>query len=212
MAAAPARGLVSCLRCDGGRVCFPLSSSALVLFVALAVTVESASRSRPPPHHVLGVPRDASERQVKKAYHKASLKFHPDKCGTDSDGLSKEECAERFNEVSQAYETLTSSEEGPDPFDLFSRGHDWSDSDDGIDIDILDSEMWSAISKTLVRMLLSFETSHIIGVGVGCAIGFCCCLGTIVMACASGLCTAGCVWAIIFILVQLLSLYMNDWE
>lgn len=30
-------------------------------------------------YDILGVPRDASERQIKKAFHKLALKYHPDR-------------------------------------------------------------------------------------------------------------------------------------
>ena len=50
---------------------------------------------------VLGVGRDASDEQVKRAYRTLALKFHPDKC---RDGA--EVCSERFTQVAQAYEAL----------------------------------------------------------------------------------------------------------
>jgi curved DNA-binding protein len=54
-------------------------------------------------YKVLGVSRDASEDDIKKAYRKLARKYHPD--------VSKEANAkERFQEVSEAYETLRDKE------------------------------------------------------------------------------------------------------
>lgn len=52
---------------------------------------------------ILGVERDASEEQIKKAYRRLARKFHPD--------VSKEPNAEeKFKEVAEAYETLKDAE------------------------------------------------------------------------------------------------------
>ncbi len=52
-------------------------------------------------YEVLGVGRDASERDVKKAYKRLAMKFHPDKNPGD------ETATEKFKEVKLAYEILT---------------------------------------------------------------------------------------------------------
>lgn len=52
-------------------------------------------------YEVLGVGRDASERDVKKAYKRLAMKFHPDKNPGD------ETATDKFKEVKHAYEILT---------------------------------------------------------------------------------------------------------
>jgi molecular chaperone DnaJ len=51
-------------------------------------------------YEVLGVSKDASERDIKKAYKRLAMKFHPDRTQGDK---SKEE---QFKEVKEAYEVL----------------------------------------------------------------------------------------------------------
>lgn len=51
-------------------------------------------------YDILGVPKDATERQIKKAFHKLAMKYHPDK--------NKSPDAEaRFRELAEAYEILS---------------------------------------------------------------------------------------------------------
>lgn len=52
-------------------------------------------------YYFLGIPKNASPEDIKKAYRKLSLKYHPDK--NDNDAFF----SDRFKEVKEAYETLT---------------------------------------------------------------------------------------------------------
>ena len=55
-------------------------------------------------YEVLGVSRDAPEEDIKRAYRKQAMKYHPDKNPGDT------EAEDRFNEAAEAYEVLRDSE------------------------------------------------------------------------------------------------------
>ncbi|XP_048754676.2 dnaJ homolog subfamily B member 6-like isoform X5 [Ostrea edulis] len=56
-------------------------------------------------YQVLSIKRDASEVDIKKAYRKLALKWHPDK-----NPDQKEEAERKFKEISEAYEVLSDKE------------------------------------------------------------------------------------------------------
>ena len=53
------------------------------------------------PYSVLGVSRDASEEDIKKAYRRLSRKYHPD---ANINNPNKAEAEAKFKEVQQAYQ------------------------------------------------------------------------------------------------------------
>ena len=58
------------------------------------------------PYDVLGIPRNASDDEVKKAYRKLAKKYHPD--------VNKAADAEaKFKEVQNAYDTIMSRHTNP---------------------------------------------------------------------------------------------------
>jgi len=66
-------------------------------------------------YHVLGVPRDASAEDIKKAYRQLALKHHPDR------NPGSKEAEERFKEAAEAYSVLADAERRS-VYDRF--GHD----------------------------------------------------------------------------------------
>ncbi|KAF2125696.1 TPR-like protein [Dothidotthia symphoricarpi CBS 119687] len=76
-------------------------------------------------YKILGIEKDATEQQIKKAYRKLAIIHHPDKNPGD------EEAAERFKEIQEAHETLSDAEKRErydsgadliDPSDMFGGG------------------------------------------------------------------------------------------
>lgn len=86
-------------------------------------------------YQILGVNRNASTEEIKKAYRKLALKYHPDKVKVD-----KKQAEEKFKQISEAYAVLSNPEKrkayddfGSQAFrakfsqeDIF-RGFDFSD-------------------------------------------------------------------------------------
>merc|ERR1711871_1593055 len=56
-------------------------------------------------YKTLGINQDASESEIKKAYRKLAIKFHPDK---NKD--NQEEASEKFKDISEAYQILSDPE------------------------------------------------------------------------------------------------------
>ena len=55
------------------------------------------------PYDILGVPSNATEDEIKKAYRNLSRRYHPD---ANVNNPNKEQAEERFKEVQQAYQTI----------------------------------------------------------------------------------------------------------
>ncbi|KAG9134132.1 hypothetical protein Leryth_004820 [Lithospermum erythrorhizon] len=80
----------------------------ILVYLFIFVTIESKTLD---PYKVLGVDKNAGQRDIQKAFHKLSLKYHPDK--------NKEKGAqEKFAEINNAYDIL-SDEQKRKNYDLY---------------------------------------------------------------------------------------------
>lgn len=76
------------------------SAQSAVTFAVCILMITELILAKKDYYDILGLPKDATERQIKKAFHKLAMKYHPDK--------NKSPDAEvRFREIAEAYETLS---------------------------------------------------------------------------------------------------------
>jgi molecular chaperone DnaJ len=61
------------------------------------------------PYSVLGVPENASDEEIKKAYRTLSRKYHPD---ANINNPNKEQAEEKFKQIQQAYQQIMREREG----------------------------------------------------------------------------------------------------
>jgi len=78
-------------------------------------------------YNILGVPKSASTKEIKKSYRKLAMKYHPDK------NQGRKEAEEKFKKISEAYEVL-SDDEKRKKYDTFGKeglnGHHFSSAQD----------------------------------------------------------------------------------
>ena len=53
-------------------------------------------------YKILGIPKTATQTEIKQAYRKLAIKYHPDKNPTN-----KEAATEKFKSISEAYDVLS---------------------------------------------------------------------------------------------------------
>ena len=83
-------------------------SIVYALILLLVITVAVASKDY---YKILDVKRSATATDIKKAYRKLSLKYHPDK-------NSAPDAVEKFAEIGTAYKVLSD----PEKRELYNRG------------------------------------------------------------------------------------------
>ncbi|XP_025096272.1 dnaJ homolog subfamily B member 6-like isoform X3 [Pomacea canaliculata] len=66
-------------------------------------------------YEILGVTRESNEREIKKAYRRLALKWHPDK-----NPNNKDEAEKKFKEISEAYDVL-SDKKKREVYDLYGK-------------------------------------------------------------------------------------------
>src|SRR5580658_1115055 len=82
--------------------------------------------TKPDYYKTLGVGKNASDEEIKKAYRKLARKYHPDRNAGDK------QAEERFKEISQAHDVLSDADKrkqydrGTGPFGFGAPGFDAS--------------------------------------------------------------------------------------
>ncbi|XP_028287100.1 dnaJ homolog subfamily B member 9a [Parambassis ranga] len=76
------------------------AAQSVVSFAVCSLMITELILAKKDFYDILGVPKSATERQIKKAFHRLAMKYHPDRNkGPDAEA--------RFREIAEAYEALS---------------------------------------------------------------------------------------------------------
>lgn len=104
-------------------------------------------------YDVLGIPKDSSPEQIKKAYRKASLKIHPDRVGESE----KEQATKKFQVLAQVHYVLSD----PERKTLYDN-HGIIANEDGLDSEADWSDYWRLLfPKITTKDIESFYDRYI---------------------------------------------------
>src|SRR5688572_20196631 len=96
-------------RCMAVGFSYPPTAPGSTIFWALSGSLQSVDSDAvqfQDYYEVLGVARDAGADDIKKAYRKLALKWHPDRHKADD----RESAEQQFKRVNEAYEVLSDPE------------------------------------------------------------------------------------------------------
>ena len=91
--------------------------SLFFVFVFIIPTISKKSNNENDYYKILGVKKDTIDREIKKAYRKLSLKWHPDK-----NPNNREEAEEKFKKINEAFSVLSDKNKRRQ----YDRGEDFS--------------------------------------------------------------------------------------
>ncbi|KAJ1700507.1 hypothetical protein LUZ63_000286 [Rhynchospora breviuscula] len=60
-------------------------------------------------YNILGVSKDCSGEELKLAYKKLAMRWHPDKCSSSGNSIGMEEAKQKFQKIQGAYSVLSDS-------------------------------------------------------------------------------------------------------
>lgn len=97
-------------------------------------------------YQILGVDRNATDDEIKRAYRRLAMKYHPDRCSGDK------EAEEKFKEINEAYEVLSDPEKRA-RYDNFgyAGGHGGFEGGFGVDFHDLFDDLFSEFFGTSRR-------------------------------------------------------------
>lgn len=79
-----------------------------------AATGAVSQAPREPPWEVLGIKQDATADQVKRAYRKLAMEWHPDHVGVNAPAADKKQAHVQFQKIQRAYKVMMSVRSAPE--------------------------------------------------------------------------------------------------